>query len=236
MKYNFKKIIVVALGGSIIFPDLIDVGFLKKFSIFIKRHIKKNKKFILVAGGGRISRIYQQAASKIIKLNNEDKDWLGIHATRCNAHLLRTIFREIAYPIVIDEKDKIKKITHPITIASGWKPGWSTDYISVALAVEYGVSEVIIAGKPSYVYDKDPHTKSGKKVIDAKPLRELTWSHYRRMIPKKWIPGFHSPVDPIAAKLAQDKKIKAIIINGKNLKNFDNLLQGKNFQGTIISE
>lgn len=161
MNYHFGKIIVVALGGSIIFPENIDSRFLRKFKAFIRPFLR-TRKFIIVTGGGRLARLYQEAAGKVSDLKDEDKDWLGIHATRSNAHLLRTIFRDVANPVVIDSRYKIKKLRRPITIASGWRPGWSTDYIAVALAEDFGVREVIIAGKPDYVYDKDPHGARGR--------------------------------------------------------------------------
>ena len=48
MKYVFHKTVVVALGGSIVHPDGIDVEFLKKFKKFIKPFIKKGTKFVFV--------------------------------------------------------------------------------------------------------------------------------------------------------------------------------------------
>ena len=39
-------------------------------------------------------------------MTNEDLDWLGIHVTRLNAHLLRTVFQDIAHPRVISDYDK----------------------------------------------------------------------------------------------------------------------------------
>lgn len=235
MNYNFGKIIVVALGGSIIFPDQIDWKFLKSFKDFIKPYLRK-KKFVIVAGGGRLARLFQEAAAKVSKLTNEDKDWIGIHATRANAHLLRTIFRDVADPVVIDSRYRVKKLKHPITIASGWRPGWSTDFIAVQLAVDFGVREVVVAGKPAYVYDKDPHPQNGRIFVrGVKPLRKLSWARYRRMIPKKWVPGSHAPVDPVAARLAYKEGINAVIIDGRNLANFRNLLGGRNFRGSIIS-
>ncbi len=230
MKYKFGKTIIVALGGSVIYPEEIDVLFLKHFRKFILERLQKGSRFVVVAGGGRIARAYQKAAHRVFKINDEDKDWLGIHATRLNAHLLRTIFREVADPVVIDSHHKSRKLRYKVAIASGWRPGWSTDYIAVALAVSLKISEVIVAGKPAHVYDKDPHKNDG-----AKELPELTWKEYRRLIPVKWKPGLHSPVDPVAAKLAEQRKIKAIIISGKDLKNLSNLLDGKEFRGTIIS-
>src|SRR3989344_3503136 len=230
MKINLGKLVVIALGGSVMYPDQIDSGFLKLVKALILKNVKQEKRFVIVSGGGRVSRVYQEAASKITRVNDEDKDWLGIHATRVNAHLLRTIFREVADPIVMDSRGKIKEIKYPVTIVSGWRPGWSTDYVSIACAADFGASHVVIAGKPSHVFDKD-----FVKHADAKPFVSLTWREYRRLIPSKWRPGFHSPVDPIGARLAEKESISAVIINGKDLKNFGNLLNGKEFIGTVIS-
>src|SRR3989344_2772574 len=117
MRHKFGKTVVVSLGGSIMYPEHIDHEFLRKFRSFIMR-FAKNRRFVIVAGGGRLSRLYQEAASKVTKVTDEDKDWLGIHATRSNGHLLRTIFREIADPVVIDGLEKIRRPGFPVTIAS----------------------------------------------------------------------------------------------------------------------
>jgi uridylate kinase len=55
------------------------------------------------------------------------------------------------------------------------------------------------------------------------------------MFPKKWIPGLHAPVDPIAARFAERSGLRAIVIDGKDLKNFENLLRSRNFRGSIIT-
>lgn len=54
------------------------------------------------------------------------------------------------------------------------------------------------------------------------------------MVGNKWSPGLNAPFDPIASKLAQVENIKVAIMNGKNLKNLENYLEGKKFKGTII--
>ncbi len=230
MNYRFGKTIIVSLGGSIIYPDQIDVHFLKQFNAFIRKYIKKGYKFVIVTGGGKLCRNFQNAAYKISKINDNDKDWIGIHSTRLNGHLLRTIFQDIADPTIFDIRHKIKKLNHPVTIGAGWRPGWSTDFVATQIAADFKVKEFVNAGKPAYVFEKDP-----KKFPSAKKFENLSWAEYRKLIPKKWVPGFSSPVDPIAAQFCQKEKIIAIVINGKNLKNFENLLQGKSFQGTTIS-
>jgi uridylate kinase len=229
MKYTFGKTVVVALGGSIVHPDGIDAAFLKKFKKFLVPFLRRGMKFVLVVGGGRLARRFQQAAHEVAHVTDKDKDWLGIHATRLNAHLLRTIFRGVADPVVIDARKRLKKLTYPVTIASGWRPGWSTDFVALQLAVDFKVGEAAVAGSPSHVYNKD-HAKHA----DAKPFNALTWHEYARLIPRKWKPGLHAPVDPVGAALAARTGKKAIIINGRDLKNFAALLNGKEFRGTII--
>ena len=228
-RYTPAKTIIVAFGGSIVHPDAIDTAFLKKFRLFIYKSLTKGFSFVIVIGGGKLARNFQMAAAGVTKVSDEDKDWIGIHSTRLHAHLLRTIFRDVADHVVVDERHKIKKLSHRITIASGWRPGWSTDFVAAALAHDFGVDTFIVAGKPAYVYTADP-----SKNKNARSLKEISWSAYRKLIPKEWSPGSHAPVDPIAARFAQKNNLKAIIVNGKDLKNFERLLLGKTFEGTII--
>ena len=46
--------------------------------------------------------------------------------------------------------------------------------------------------------------------------------------------GLHAPVDPVGAALGAREGVKAIIIDGRNMKNFGALLNGREFKGTII--
>jgi len=233
MNYKFSKTIVVALGGSIVYPDEIDTEFLKKFKRYLTPFIQRGMRFVLVIGGGKLARRFQEAAHAVSKLTDDDKDWIGIHATRLNGHLLRTIFRDVADPVMIDSRRKIKRLIYPVTIAAGWRPGWSTDYVAMQLARDFGVGEAIIAGKPSHVYDRDPE-KRVPGTVSAKPFDKLTWREYRRLIPAKWTPGMGVPVDPVAAKLGASEDLRAIVIDGRDLANFAALLNGKEFQGTIV--
>ena len=224
-----KHIIVISLGGSIIVPaskkgSRIRIKFLKKFKEFILKFLKKEFQFIIVAGGGNICREYQKAASQISKLTDEDKDWLGIHATRLNAHLLRTIFKKQAYPVVLDNPFKpIKRKKYSLYIASGWRPGWSTDYDAVLLTKRFKAKKLINASNITYVYDKN-----------KEPIEKISWKDYRKLISPKWKPGMNVPFDPVAAKMASKLKMEVIITKGTNLKNLENILKDKKFQGTLI--
>lgn len=244
MQYKFSKTIVIALGGSIVHPDEIDIEFLKKFKRFLAPFLrtrgggsksgtlKSGTRFVLVVGGGKLARRFQEAAHAVSKLADEDKDWIGIHATRLNGHLLRTIFRDVADPVMIDLRGRIAALKYPVTIAVGWRPGWSTDYVAMQLAADFGAGEAIIAGKPSHVYDRDPGKKGAGR--GTKKFDKMSWGDYRKLIPRKWKPGLHAPVDPVGAALGERAGVRAIVIDGRNLKNFAALLNGNDFQGTII--
>jgi uridylate kinase len=224
--------IIISLGGSLIVPNKIDFNFLKKFRNLILKYLKKGNRFLIVSGGGKTARNYQNAASKITKIAKEDIDWIGIHGTRINAHLLRTIFRNYAYPKIITNPQKIKKeIKEKIIIAGGWKPGWSTDFVATKLAQAYKTKIILNLSNISFVFDKDP-----KKYKDAKPLEKINWHDFRKIVGNKWNPGANLPFDPIASKLAEKLKLKVIVLKGNNLQNVDNFLFKKNFKGTTIEK
>ena len=192
MQYSFGKTVIVALGGSVVYPEGIDIQFLREFKKFVFSLTSHGERFVFVVGGGHVARTYIEAASKVTKLTDEDKDWLGIHATRTNAHLMRAVFKDIANPVVMDARGKIKKLTYPVTIASGWHPGWSTDYVAMAIAEDFRIPEIVVSGKPAYVYDKDP-----REYKNAKPFEAVSWKEYRKLIPKNGLRGRMRPSIPL---------------------------------------
>lgn len=224
---------VLSLGGSLIVPNGgIDIQFLTAFHDFIRTQVSsKNRRFFITVGGGAITRHYQAAARSVRQhdLSDTDADWLGVHATRLNAQLIRAVFQDIADPRVIKHYEIILKIQAPVAIAAGWKPGWSTDYCAVTLCQDYGLNHVVNLTNVDQVYDKDPN-----KYPDAKPLTDISWDTYRAMVGDEWKPGMNAPFDPIASKLAQEVGVTVKILNGKNLDNLALALDGKPFAGTMI--
>jgi len=224
---------VLSVGGSLIVPGgIVDTKFLSDFNHFIRDQVSaKKRRFFIVVGGGSIAGKYIDAAKEIRgkDLTDSDKDWVGIHATRLNAQLMRTIFQDIADARVIKHYEIILKITHPVAIAAGWKPGWSTDYDAVTLCEDYGIREVINLTNIDMVYDKDPNKFEG-----AKPIEAITWKKYRALVGDEWTPRMSAPFDPVASKLAQDLGVTVKILNGKNMTNLAKALDDKEFIGTTI--
>ena len=231
---NGKERIVMSIGGSLIVPNGgIATQFLQKLNTFVRTQLAKNnnRQFFLVCGGGSTARHYIDAGKEVLGhgLTNDDQDWLGIHASRLNAHLVRTILRDIAHPYIIKHYEIIRKVTEPVVVAAAWKPGWSTDLDAVLLCEDYNVHEVINLSNIDKVYDKDP-----KKSPDAKPLDKVSWANFRKLVGDKWIPGMNAPFDPIASKKAEELGVKVVVLNGDNFENLENYMNGKKFTGTVI--
>jgi len=233
-----KNLYVISLGGSLIVPKTgIDWRFLREFRKLIINEINKGKRFVIITGGGHTAREYQGAANKITNLTNDDRDWIGIHSTRLNAHLIKTIFRNYAHPrINKNPRTKANLNNHfakgeGIMVAAGWRPGWSTDYVATILAERLGAKTVINLSNVKYVYDKDP-----KKHKNAKKIKTIDWPSFRKIVGNKWDPGLNMVFDPVAAANAQKLDLNVIIAEGKKLANLKNILNNKSFTGTIITD
>src|SRR3989344_5628037 len=220
--------IVISLGGSLIVPNGgIDIDFLKKLNSFIRQKLKGHKlQFFIVSGGGATTRHYQEAARRVVghELVSEDLDWIGIHSTRLNAHLVRTIFRDLAHPYILKHYEIIRKVSEPIVVASGWKPGWSTDFCAAMVCDDYNVKTIINLSNIEKIYDKDP-----KVYKNAKPIDKITWKEFRKIVGDTWTPGMNLPFDPLAAKKAEELGLTVVVMKGNDFENTNNYFLGKPF-------
>lgn len=225
------KPIIISLGGSLIVPNGgMDAEFLRELNQFIRDKIAEKWRFFIVIGGGATARHYIEYAKKVAgTITDWDLDWLGIHATRLNAHLIKTVFQDIVHPRIIQNYEKkINNLKEKLVIAAGWKPGCSTDYDAVILARDYGAKTVINMSNVTAVYDKDP-----KCYPEAKPIHKLNWEEFEKIVGTKWCPGINLPFDPIATKLAKKLGLTVYVI-GKDLANLEKILNGQKFTGTLI--
>jgi len=223
--------VVISVGGSLIVPDQIDTKFLSDLKTFITEATATGRRFVIIAGGGKTARRYIEAAGQVANLSSEDLDWLGLHATRLNGHLLRTVFRDLAYPTMITNPDEILDVpaNTPLVIAAGYRPGASTDLRAIQIADRVKANCVINLSNIDYVYTDDPKTNPA-----AQKIEDITWAEFRQLIPKDWDPGLSSPFDPVAAREAERLGIEVAAINGANLGELENYINNRPFIGTKI--
>jgi uridylate kinase len=226
-----REYVVVSVGGSLIVPDEIDTDFLTAFRALIQRKISDDLSFFIITGGGKLARRYQESAQAVRgDLDREDLDWLGIHSTRLNAHLMRSLFKEEAQARIVKNPTRKVSGSPSVVIGAGWKPGWSTDYCAVLAAKQLGAKKLVNLSNIDYVYTADP-----RKDPTAQKIEKTSWNEFRALIPKEWDPGLSSPFDPIAAKEAEALGLEVAIINGTKLGEFEHYLNGEPFVGTVIS-
>lgn len=225
-----EETIIISLGGSLIVPEDIDIDFLASFKKLIVEHVAKGKRFVITTGGGKTNKRYNEAAKKLADPSNDDLDWIGIAALKLNAELVRVMFAEWANVKVVDNLSKEFSFEKSIIIGSAFEPGKSSDWDAVEAAKMVGAKKIINLSNTDYVYDSDPKINP-----NAKKIENISWAEYRTLIPKEWNPRMNSPFDPIASTIAEEEKMTVITMNGKNISNLANCLNGEKFTGSVIS-
>lgn len=225
-----KKVIVLSLGGSLIIPDKIDTQLLENFKSILKKHENKYK-FVVVCGGGSVARRYINALRQIGK-SEFLQSMAGISITRVNARFMTYFFGNDANEGIPHNMKHIKNLLRKNNIifcgALRYAPNQTSDSTAAKLA-KFFSAEFINLTVVSGLYTKNPLEHK-----DAVFIPEISWKDfYERAKKIEFKPGQHFVLDQKAAEIIMKSKIKTYIL-GKNLKELDNFLSGKEFKGTII--
>jgi uridylate kinase len=223
---------VVSVGGSIVVPDEIDTEFVRKFVSTLRKFTKtaRDRKFVLVVGGGMTARRYQKAARDVSNSAKADSlDQIGIASTHLNAEVLRTACGDLCEDPVFINPTKITGITGSVLIGGGWKPGFSTDAVAVYAAERVAADKLINLSNIAQVYTEDPRENP-----DAKALTEISWNEMLAIVGDEWTPGKNTPFDPSASKKAAEMGLEVVVADGRDLENLSNILSGNPFAGTTI--
>lgn len=223
---------VISLGGSMVVPDRIDTDYLVEFKSFVIGFLESNPtaRLVVVVGGGRPAREYQEALRSIFPEVAQDQlDWTGIYATRLNAYLLKAALGSWCEDPIVEDPTAVYRFSGRVLIAAGWKPGFSTDFDAVILAEEFGADFVVNLTNIEKVYTADP-----KHDPDATPIDRIGWTKFLEYTGDEWVPGKNTPFDPIAAKHAATIGLTVITAHGKNLPNLQAILEGERYIGTTI--
>ncbi len=227
-----NNLTVLSLGGSIIAPDKVDSVFLSAFYKAVKKYLDedRNRKLILVCGGGAPARVYQGALREVNPDAPSDvQDSLGIKATHLNGSLVKAVFNDYCSDELVTNPTLDIPFAGQVLVAAGWKPGFSTDTDAVYLAQKFGGKLIVNLSNIAKVYTDDP-----RKNPDAKPLDNISWPDFIKMVGTEWVPGKNTPFDPIASGIASREGMKVICADGRNIENTMAILEGKAYVGTTI--
>jgi uridylate kinase len=227
-----KKVVVLSLGGSLIVPYEIDLEFLGKFREVIQKNSDKYK-FVVVCGGGSVARKYISAL-KQDKKSDYLQSMIGISITRTNARFMTYFFGKDANEGIPHDMKHLENLLKKNDIvfcgALRYAPDQTSDTNAVKLA-NYFQTDFVNLTNVKGLYNKNPHEDKSAKFIPRATINEF--NKIVMAIPQK--PGMHAPVDHSAMKLIKKHEIRTVII-GKDMRQFDNFLNGKPFEGTIIED
>jgi uridylate kinase len=225
-----KKVIVLSLGGSQIIPNEVNIPYLKEFKKIILKHIKKYK-FIIVCGGGSLARKYISALREI-GINEKLQSLSGISATRANARFMNYFFNiEPKHGIPHTHQTLKKYINSQDVIFCGaleYKPNQTSDSTAADIARMFKADFINITNIKG-LYTSNPLTDKNAKFVPC-----ISWKDFEKMANKsKFTPGQHFVLDQTASSIIRKHKITTYI-TGEKLKELDNLLSNKAFDGTTI--
>ena len=70
-----KETIIISLGGSLVAPNDIDLGFLKSFKHSLQKYLGQKRFFIIVGGGKVCRRLSKSFAGVWRKIQRQGLDW-----------------------------------------------------------------------------------------------------------------------------------------------------------------
>lgn len=222
--------VVLSLGGSVLVRDEGDTGYLRKLAKILIG-VSANRKLYVVTGGGKIARYYIRAGREL-GASEGFLDELGIEVTRLNARLLITALGDHAChspPKNYDEAVHIGR-TCSIVVMGGVSPGITTDAVSALLAERVKTKLLVNATSVDGAYTSDPKKDPGAKRITKMNHRELI-----ELVGHSTGAGPNHVFDPVGARVLQRSEISLAIVDGNDLANLRDALEGKKFKGTTVS-
>ena len=223
---------VLSLGGSLIVPDKVDIGYLKKFVALIK-HLSKKHRLVIVTGGGSIARLYIDALHKA-GAPQEMQSWAGIKCCGLNAVLLNSLFGNLEpLPDSLQEvKFMLASRKIIVCAALGFQPDMTSDGTAAEVAAYVGADAFVNLTNVSGLFSRDPHKFKSAKLIPF--ISFAAFLRHAREI--AYTPGQHFVLDQQAARIILRERIRTFILDGHDVKNLELCLLGKSFVGTVIHE
>ncbi len=220
---------MISLGGSRIVPNDVDDKFLLEFKKLLDSH--KDKRFVVVCGGGSSARRYISAFRKLGK-SLRDQSEEGIAITRFHAGFMARFFGKEANKEVPLNMKKVKSLLlkNRVVFCGGlrWRDNNTSDGNAAQLA-GYLECPFINLTNVRGLYDRDP-----TKYKNARFIGKISWKEFLKIARKiSFEAGQHFVLDRVAAEeIAKDKTVTYIV---GSLGAMDSVLKGKRFVGTLIS-
>ncbi|MBN1175366.1 hypothetical protein JXA48_01860 [Candidatus Woesearchaeota archaeon] len=241
------KTCVVAYGGSIVIPgDAYDQRAMTELSDILREY--QDLRFVLIIGGGKLCRRVTSSIRPLLVDANLSSceidvanDEVGIAITKVNARkvissLIEYLGDDIVYGEYIDNPEIIPNTKHRVFIASGFKPGVTTDFCMMRLAQNFGAETAYKISNFPVVLNVKPTEFNSVLVDTYENISGISWQGIVDLVGDTFIPGGNYPMDPPAAKLGLEisQKINNFTLYVGQKEEFEKMLKQTEFIGTVI--
>lgn len=164
-------------------------------------------KLVVVVGAGRL-KSHIDASSR--EASQAELDLVGIQATRLNAAVLKTYFKDAHPTIPTGLEDVVEAVEYSdFIVMGGTEPGHSTDAVA-ALAGELIEADVMVnVTDVDGIYTKNPGEEGAEK------LDSMTYSRLLDMVAQQEVSaGSYALMDLTACKILDRSKIRTVVVNG----------------------
>ena len=221
--------VVVSIGGSILVPGNNDAEYIARLASMLKE-LSGSVRLAVVCGGGKTARYYAETGGKLGG-DTYQLDILGIGATRLNAQLLALALGDMPDKVPeTPEETASKAEVGRIAVMGGTEPGHTTDAVAMMVASCMDADRVVNATSVDAVYTDDP-----RKNPDAVRIPEMTIGRLGEIVYKEHGASKSSVFDPLGVKIAAEKNIDIMIVDGRNLDELRKAILGQRFDGTFVN-
>ncbi len=220
--------VVISIGGSILVPGSNDSEYIARLAAMLK-DLSDSVRLAVVCGGGKTARYYADTGRELGG-DTYQLDVLGIGVTRLNAQILSLALGDMPDRVSESPEETASKAAPGrIAVMGGTEPGHTTDAVAMMVASCMDADRVVNATSIDAVYTDDP-----RKNPDAERIGEMTIGRLREIIYKKHGASRSGVFDPLGVRIAAEKKIDIMIVDGRNLEELRKAILGERFDGTFV--
>ncbi len=220
--------VVVSIGGSILVPGNNDSEYIARLADML-RGLCGDVRIAVVCGGGKTARYYAETGRELGG-DTYQLDILGIGATRLNAQLLSLALGDMPdrVPETAEETASMAALGR-VAVMGGTEPGHTTDAVAMMVAACMGADRVVNATSVDAVYTSDPRTDP-----DAERIPEMSIARLGEIVYKEHGASRSSVFDPLGVRIAAERNIDIMIVDGRNLEELRKAILGERFDGTFV--
>lgn len=221
--------IVIKIGGFL-FPERLDIDMINHYVNLLRKLFSNGHELVVVTGGGIGAREYIELSRKIGS-SEAICDELGIEYSRLNARLLLSGLPE-AFPEIPASLKEVKRFfeINKLVVMGGLQPGQSTNAVAALVFEIIGADILINATDVEGIYSEDPRKNPKAKKYDEISIKDL----FRIISSEKTIAGSYDLLDILAVTIIARSEIPTWILNGRDPKNIDKIINGGHIGTKII--